>query len=110
MTRRGSRVRFGPSMFSARIFSKLSVRARIIVLVVIPVIGFLINASAFLTGDLEVGRAFESVHRDTAVADASSDLKTGLLMMRTATTQFVARPSDLQVKEFNAGQALAMTS
>jgi methyl-accepting chemotaxis protein len=97
-------------MLPKRLFSQFSVRARIIVLGVIPVVGFLVNASAFLTGDLEVGRAFDSVHRDTAVADASRDLKTGLLMMRAATTRFVARPSDQQVKEFNDGQALALKS
>ena len=42
-------------------FSKLSVRARIIVLGVIPVIGFLANGMAFMVGDVEVGRAFDSV-------------------------------------------------
>ena len=66
-------------MSFARIFSKLSVRARIIVLGVIPVIGFLANGIAFLSGDSEVGQAFDSVHRNTAVADASRDLKIGLL-------------------------------
>ena len=75
-------------------FSLVSVRARIIVLGVIPVIGFLANGIAFMAGDVEVGRAFDSVHRYSQVADASRDLKTGLLIMRAATTQFVARPSD----------------
>ena len=89
-------------------FSKLSVRARIIVLGVIPVIGFLAIGLAYMTGDIEVGRAFDSVHRDSAVADASRDLKTGLLMMRAATTEFVARPSDQQVQDFADGQELAM--
>jgi methyl-accepting chemotaxis protein len=97
-------------MFGTQIFARLSVRARIIVLGVIPVIGFLTNGSAYLIGDLEVGHAFDSVHRDTAVADASRDLKTGLLMMRAATTEFVARPSSQVVKEFDDGQTQAMTS
>jgi len=97
-------------MFIAQIFSKLSVRARIIVLGVIPVIGFLANGIAFTAGDIEVGRAFDSVHRDTVVANASRDLKTGLLMMRAATTQFVARPSDAEVKDFDDGQDLATKS
>src|SRR5579864_9088962 len=84
----------GRSMFSAAVFSKMSVRARIVVLAVIPVIGFLAIGLAYMTGDIEVGRAFDTVHRNTAVADASRDLKTGLLMMRAATTEFVAHPSD----------------
>jgi methyl-accepting chemotaxis protein len=97
-------------MFIVKAFSKLSVRARIIVLGVIPVIGFLANGIAFMAGDVEVGRAFDSVHRYSQVADASRDLKTGLLIMRAATTQYVARPSDKEVADFNDGQELAMQS
>ena len=97
-------------MVISRIFSRLSVRARIIALAVIPVIGFLANGVAFKVGDTEVGRAFDSVHRNTAVAAASRDLKAGLLLMRAATTDFVTRPSDDEVKNFNDGQELAMQS
>jgi len=95
-------------MFISHLFSRLSVRARIVVLGVIPVVGFLANGMAYLTGDAEVGRAFEAVHRNTEVADASRDLKTGLLVMRAATTDFVARPSDAEAKNFDEGQAMAM--
>ena len=97
-------------MFIVEAFSKLSVRTRIIVLGVIPVIGFLANGIAFMVGDVEVGRAFDSVQRYTQVADASRDLKTGLLIMRAATTQYVARPSDKEVADFTDGQELAMKS
>ena len=96
-------------MFIPQVFSRLSVRARIILLGVIPVVGFLANGIA-LTGDAEVGHAFEAVHRNTDVADASRDLKTGLLIMRAATTDFVAHPSDPEVKKFDGGQAMAMTA
>jgi methyl-accepting chemotaxis protein len=97
-------------MFITEAFSKLSVRARIVVLGAIPVLGFLTNGIAFMIGDFEVGRAFDSVHRYTMVADASRDLKSGLLMMRAAATQYVVRPSDQPVKDFTDGQTLAMTS
>jgi methyl-accepting chemotaxis protein len=95
-------------MFIAQIFSRLSVRARIIVLGVIPLVGFVATGIAFVTGDAEVGRAFDSVHRNTEIADASRDLKAGLLMMRAASTQFVDNPSDAEVKNFDDGQMLAM--
>jgi methyl-accepting chemotaxis protein len=98
----------GFSMFIAQIFSRLSVRARIVVLAVIPLIGFLATGIAFVTGDAEVGSAFDSVHRDTEVSGASRDLKAGLLMMRAASTEFVARPSDAEVQDFDDGQTLAM--
>jgi methyl-accepting chemotaxis protein len=95
-------------MVIAQIFSRLSVRARIVVLGIIPVIGFLAAGIAFLTGDREVGYAFDSVQRNTVVANASRDLKIGLLMMRAASTDFVAHPSDAEVQNFNNGQAMAM--
>ena len=97
-------------MHFARVFSRLSVRARIIVLGVIPIIGFLANGFAFLSGDAEVGKAFDSVNRNTVVSDASRDLKTGLLMMRAATVEFVAHPSDTEVKDFEDGQDMAIRS
>jgi len=95
-------------MFTTQIFSRLSVRGRIIVLGVIPVVGFLAIGIAYLSGDVDVGSAFEAVHRNTDVSDASRDLKTGLLIMRAATTDFASHPSDAEAKNFYAGQALAM--
>ncbi|HYA05676.1 MAG TPA: methyl-accepting chemotaxis protein [Xanthobacteraceae bacterium] len=83
-------------------------RARVIALGLIPVVGFLANGGAYLAGDAEVGRAFEAVHRNTQVSDASRDLKTGLLVMRAATINFVAHPSDAEAKNFDDGQLLAM--
>jgi len=108
MMPRGERGLVSLAMGLPRLFSSLSVRARIIALGLIPVIGFLANGIAYMAGDIEVGRAFESVHRDAEVADASRDLKSGLLLMRAATIEFVARPSDRHVADFDSGQALAM--
>jgi methyl-accepting chemotaxis protein len=92
------------------LISRLSVRARVIALGLIPLIGFLANAAALKSGDLKVGRSFESVRAETKVASASHDLKNGLLAMRAATTAFVAHPSDAEVTGFAAGQDLAMRS
>jgi methyl-accepting chemotaxis protein len=92
------------------LFSRLSVRARVIALGLIPLIGFLANAAALKSGDIKVGRSFESVQAETRVASASHDLKGGLLEMRVATTAFVAHPSDAEVASFAAGQELAMRS
>ena len=97
-------------MVITQIFVKLSVRARIVALGVIPIIGFVAYGIAYMTSDVEVGRAFDSVHRDNAVLDASSDLKAGLLAMRLATASFVAHPSDAEVKAFTQAQQLAMRS
>jgi methyl-accepting chemotaxis protein len=97
-------------MSIAQFFARLSVRTRIIVLGLIPVSGLFAIGIAFMSGDHEVGRAFESVHRDTELADASRDLKAGLLMMRVATAQFVAHPAEEEVRDFTRGQELALQS
>jgi hypothetical protein len=49
------------------------------------------------------------VRRDTEVADASRDLKAGLLMLRAASTEFVAHPTETEVTNFYDGQKLAIT-
>ena len=85
-------------------------RARVIALGLIPLIGFLANAIALKSGDTQVGRSFDSVQAETRVASASHDLKTGLLEMRAATTGFVAHPSESEVKSFASGQDLAIRS
>ena len=94
----------------AQVFVKLSVRARIIALGLIPVVGFLAISIAFNVGDRQVGRSFSIVARDTEVAGASHDLKSGLLTMRAATVDFAAHPSDRQLQIFAQGQHLAMRS
>jgi len=95
-------------MVLVQIFSRLTVRSRIVVLGLIPVAGFLAIAAAYAVGDTEVGRAFQSVQTDREVAAASRDLKAGLLAMRAATADFVVHPSDVEVADFAAGQRLAM--
>jgi methyl-accepting chemotaxis protein len=97
-------------MFIRQLFDRLSVRARVAALGVVPIIGFLAYGIAYMASDIEVGRAFDSVRRDTAVVDASSDLKGGLLEMRLATVTFATHPTDAEVKAFDRAQQLAMKS
>lgn len=95
-------------MSLARFITLFSVRARIIALGVIPLAGFLADGIAFTAGEREVSRAFTSVTEETLLADASRDLKTALLHMRTATKDFVTRPSYDIVRNFEEGQQLAL--
>ena len=97
-------------MFIRQLFDRLSVRVRVAALGVVPIIGFLAYGIAYMASDIEVGRAFDSVRRDTAVVDASSDLKGGLLEMRLATVTFATHPTDAEVKAFDRAQQLAMKS
>jgi methyl-accepting chemotaxis protein len=95
-------------MSLARLISMFSVRGRIIALGLIPVVGFLVNGLAYVTGERQVDHAFASMARDTAMADASRDLKTALLLMRMATRDFVAQPSYGLVRSFEESQQLAL--
>ena len=88
-------------MLIRQLFDRLSVRARVAALGVVPIIGFLAYGVAYMASDIEVGRAFDSVRRDNAVVDASSDLKGGLLEMRLATVTFATHPTDAEVKSFD---------
>jgi methyl-accepting chemotaxis protein len=97
-------------MHIRQLFDRLSVRARVAALGVVPIIGFLAYGIAYMASDIEVGRAFDSVRRDNAVVDASSDLKGGLLAMRLATVSFATHPSDAEVKAFDQAQQMAMKS
>ncbi len=92
------------------IISGLSVRARIVVLAVIPVVGFLANGAAFIGGEAEVDDAFESVKRAGALADTSQDFKGSLAAMRIHARDFGARPSVDTIKAFETAHALALRS
>jgi methyl-accepting chemotaxis protein len=58
-----------------RLISKLSVRTRVIAITLIPVLGFLATGAVYLAGERDVDRAFDSVGRATALADASREFK-----------------------------------
>ena len=80
--------------------SKLSVRARIVVLAIIPLIGFLANGTAFVTGQSEVARAFSSVQHATTVAETSQELKNALGTMRILVRDFASQPAPALVDRF----------
>ena len=64
------------SKFSpARLISRISVRARIIIIAMIPVIGFLANGVEYMVAQSEVEDAFHSAHQAAQVAEASREFK-----------------------------------
>ena len=99
--------RFFPQSFRRLLFS-LSVRTRIIVLAVIPVIGFLANSSTFISSEGEVSTAFETVKRSASLADASRDFKTAIAEMRIAVKDFSAVPKDDLIKTFELSEITAL--
>ena len=94
----------------AKLFDRLSVRARVAASASCRSSAFSPMASPTWRATSRVGRAFDSVRRDNAVVEASSDLKSGLLAMRLATVIFATHPTDGEVKAFDQAQQLAMKS
>jgi methyl-accepting chemotaxis protein len=88
----GPVMRFGMQPFSMlspnRLLTRFSVRSRIVVLALAPLVGFAANALTYTAGEREVGKAFETVDRAHRLADASRDLRNAIAQMRMAVRDF----------------------
>ena len=94
----------------AKLLTSFSVRTRIIVLALIPVVGFLANGLTYVSGEGGVGTAFETVKLSGRLADASRDFKSAIAAMRIAAKDFSAAPSTGLVNGFDQAHALAINS
>src|SRR5262245_10133433 len=90
------------------LIARISVRARIIAIAVIPVLGFLANGVAFTVGESEVDTAFRSAQQADLLANASREFKVALTSMRMSAKEFVAQPSYEVVNMFSAAHAAAL--
>jgi methyl-accepting chemotaxis protein len=93
----------------SRPLNSISVRTRIIVLALIPVVGFLTNGLTYVSGERDVGQALTTVSRAHALADASRDLKIAIASMRIAVKDFARKPNTL-IDAFGQSQQLANRS
>ena len=91
-----------------RLIASLSVRTRIIVLAVIPVIGFLANGLTYVSGESDVGHAFQTVRQSADLADASRDFKSALAQIRLVVKDFSVAPSRDLVTKFALAHATAL--
>lgn len=90
--------------------TRFSVRTRIVVLAIIPVVGFLLNGIAFTIGETEVASAFDSVKRATALADAGQEFKDTVAAMRIGARDFATRPGEDRVQSFEDSHQRATQS
>jgi len=90
----------------SRLLSSWSVRTRIIVLALIPVVGFAANGLTYLSGAREVDKSFQTVTRSRLLADASRDFKIAIAAMRIAVKDFTVQPRTL-IDAFGQSQRLA---
>jgi methyl-accepting chemotaxis protein len=99
-----------PSNRLTRMVGSLSVRTRIIVLAVIPVVGFLANGLTYVSGERDVGSQFKTVSQSARLADASRDFKSALAQIRIIVKDFSADPNTDLVAKFAVAQLQAMKS
>src|ERR1700674_2874031 len=87
-------------MSIVRFVTWFSVRTRIVVLAIIPVVGFLVNGVAFTIGESEVSGAFDSVKQASALADSGQEFKDALAAMRISARDFATRPGEDRLQSF----------
>ena len=90
-----------------QLVSWLSVRARIIAITLIPVIGFLANGLAYVSGEHDVDRALDSVKQATALADASREFKSAVGAIQAAARSFAVLPRPSYLQTLSDAQAVA---
>ena len=86
-----------------RLASRLFVRARIALIALAPVGGFLIIGAAYVSGEREVAAAFDSVRQSAA----SRDFKSALAEMRVNAKDYAGQPRLDYMKAFEEAHALA---
>jgi methyl-accepting chemotaxis protein len=99
-----------PPINLSGLLTSFSVRTRIVVLAVIPVVGFLANGLTYRAGENAVASAFATASRSSALADASRDFKTSVSAMRIIVKDFSAAPSDNLLVSFDQAHGLALRS
>ena len=92
------------------LLTSISVRTRIIVLALIPVIGFITNGLTYVSGEGDIGRAFATVKYSTALAGASRNFKSEIAALRIIVKDFNANPSTNLVVSFQEAHAHAVQS
>jgi methyl-accepting chemotaxis protein len=103
------RVNLGASMLS-RLATALSVRARLIVLSLVPVVGLAAIGVAYVASERTVEGAFGSVNQSTRLADASREFKDALTTMQVRAKEFVAQPQPVLVTRFSEAFEAAILS
>ena len=96
------------SLSVLRVFSSLSVRTRILLIALVPVVGLLINGFAFMSGQTDIEAAFDAAKRATALAEAAREYRVGVTQIRSSAREYASRPSPELIKAFNEGHALAL--
>ena len=105
LTRDRGRLR---ALSPVRLVSSLSVRARIIAIALLPVIGFIANGTSFVSWGKAVDEAFDRSRRAAVIDNASRDFKEAISLIRISARDFATKPSDENIAAFEAASAQAL--
>jgi methyl-accepting chemotaxis protein len=97
-------------MLLSRFSTDLSVRSRLIVLSLIPVVGFAAIALAYLSSERAVEAAFDSVQQSSRLSETSRGFKEALTTMQVRAKDFVAQPQPGLVARFAEAHESAMAN
>ncbi len=88
----------------------ISVRGRIVLLALIPVLGLGAIGAAYLSGERVVEDAFRSVRNSSVLTGASSDFRVALVDMQVTAQVFATRPTRALIDEFESANKAALAS
>lgn len=90
----------GLSLRLSRMVTSISVRARIILIALIPVVGLAVNGSTFILGERDLRDAAQQAQHADQLADASMEYQRALMSLRITARDFANEATDEHVKAF----------
>jgi methyl-accepting chemotaxis protein len=93
-----------------RLINALSVRNRVVILALIPVIGFVANAATFRSGENNVSAAFGRFKHSTDLVESSRQFNEAIMSIRLAVKNYSAEPDQDKVDRFNIAYSRAFQS
>ena len=97
-------------MFLSRLSTALSVRTRLTVLSLLPIVGLAAIGVSYVASERTVDAAFASVQQSSQLADASRVFKDALTTMQVRVKEFVAQPRPHLIGQFQDSHAAALAS
>jgi len=94
----------------SRVGQGMSVRARIVLLALIPVVGLGVIGAAYLSGERAVDDAFRRLRNSSVLTSASGDFRVALVDMRVSAQVFAQRPTRALIEEFENANLAALSS
>ena len=87
-------------MLPSRLMAAMSVRMRLIVLSLIPVVGFAAVGFSYISSEHTVEAAFGSVRQSARLAESSRAFKDALITMQMRAKEYAAQPQPVLISRF----------